>query len=276
MENTTRMNAIEQYLMENPDEATRLDIKTDPAAVMQQARMFGIGPGARVLDGGCGSGKTSTVIHDLVQPGGEIIGVDFAEDRIQFARRNYGNRQGLDYRLMDLRSPLEDLGKFDFIWVRFVLEYYREGSFEIIRNLTGALKPEGQLCLLDLDYNCMSHYPLNEQMESILMKLVERMTLKYNFDPHVGRKLYTYMYDLGFRDLKMHLLPHHLIYGGLATSDDFNWIKKVQMASVKAADLFIGYPGGYDGFFADFNTFFHDPRRFTYTPLIMCQGKKPL
>jgi hypothetical protein len=70
------------------------------------------------------------------------------------------------------------------------------------------------------------------------------------------------------------LIPHHLIYGDLPSSDDFNWIKKVEMASVKARDLFNGYPGGYDGFLKDYNDFFHDPRRFTYTPMIICTGRK--
>ncbi len=35
------------------------------------------------------------------------------------------------------------------------------------------------------------------------------------------------------------------------------------------------YPGGYEGFFRDSHTFFHNPRRFTYTPLIMCKGMRP-
>ena len=270
------MDPVDQYLMENPEEALRLDVKTDPDAVRRQALMFGIGPGARVLDGGCGSGKTTSVLHEMIQPGGSIMGVDFAEERIQFARKHYEKADGIEFRLMDLRSPLADLGQFDFIWVRFVLEYHLEGAVDIIRNLAKSLKPDGCLCLLDLDYNCLSHYPMSQEMDAILQKLVDRMARKYNFDPFVGRKLYTYLYDLGFRDIEVNLIPHHLIYGDLRSSDDFNWIKKVQMASVKARDLFEDYHGGYDAFFRYFNSFFHDTRRFTYTPLIMCKGKRPL
>ncbi|HPC47892.1 MAG TPA: hypothetical protein PLW83_07585 [Deltaproteobacteria bacterium] len=64
------------YLMENPEEAVRLDVKTDPEAVRAQAILCGIGPGARVLDGGCGSGKTTSVIGELVQPGGSVRDAD--------------------------------------------------------------------------------------------------------------------------------------------------------------------------------------------------------
>lgn len=269
------MEGSSGYLMEDPEEAVRLDLKTDLDQVRKQAALCGIHPGARVLDAGCGSGKTTTVLHEAVQPGGTATGVDFAPDRIDFAKGHY-QTAGIQFHLKDIRYPLEGIGPFDFIWVRFVLEYYLEGSKEIIRNLASSLEPDGVLCLLDLDYNCMTHYPLPQQMEDILRRLVERMGRKYNFDAFVGRKLYAYLKELGFRDVQVHLLPHHLIYGELKHSDDFNWIKKIQMASRKANDIFEGYQDGYEGFFRDFNDFFHDPGRFTYTPLLICTGRKPL
>lgn len=205
---------------------------------------------------------------------GQAIGIDFAPDRIAFAKRNYQTRPGIEFHEMDLRDDLSPLGGFDRIWIRFVLEYYLEGAVDIIRNASRQLKVGGRICLLDLDYNCLSHYPMPAQMEATLHRLVERMTRAYNFDVFAGRKLYTHLYDLGFRDIRVNMVPHHLIYGDLKSSDDFNWMKKVQMASAKAGDLFADYPGGYDGFFRDFNDFFHDPRRFTYTPLIVCTGEK--
>jgi len=269
------MSGPDSYLMENAEEALRLDIKTDVNAVRRQLEICGIGPGARVLDGGCGSGKTTSIIHEMVQPGGSVVGIDFAQDRIDFAHRHYGGADGIDFRCLDIRDPLDELGAFDFIWIRFVLEYYREGSPEIIRDVSRSLKPHGRLCLLDLDYNCLSHYPLKPEMEDLLKLLVDKVMTEFNFDAFVGRKMYTYMYDLGFRDIQVSMIPHHLIFGPLHSSDDFNWFKKVEMASVKARDIFGAYPGGYEGFYEEFKVFFHDPRRFTYTPLIVCTGKKP-
>jgi len=55
----------------------------------------------------------------------------------------------------------------------------------------------------------------------------------------------------------------------------FNWIKKVEVVSQRAKELFKRYPGGRSGFFQDFKTFFQDKKRFTYTPLILCKGIKP-
>ncbi|MDQ5988467.1 MAG: 2-methoxy-6-polyprenyl-1,4-benzoquinol methylase, mitochondrial [Syntrophus sp. SKADARSKE-3] len=270
------MDKINQYLMENPEEAVRLDVKTDPDSVRKQAQLLGIGPGARVLDVGCGSGKTTSILHEIIQPGGSIVGVDFSEDRLKYARQRFMNTEGIEFRRHDFTKPLTDLGQFDFIWIRFVLEYFSKETPDIIKNVTNCLKTDGYLCLLDLDYNSLTHYPLPPQMDLIFQLIMKRMMEKYNFDPFVGRKLYSYVYDLGFRDIEMFLVPHHLIYGELKSSDDFNWFKKVQMISVKAVDLFETYPGGSEGLLNDFNIFFHDPRRFTYTPLIICKGKKPL
>lgn len=66
-----------------------------------------------------------------------------------------------------------------------------------------------------------------------------------------------------------------MIYGEIRDVDSYNWTKKVEVIALRLADLFETYPGGYQGFFMDFRKFFHDPRRFTYTPLIMCKGRKP-
>jgi hypothetical protein len=157
-----------------------------------------------------------------------------------------------------------------------VLEYNRVESPDIIRNLTAFLKPGGYLCLLDLDYNCLSHYELPDKMEDVLFELMDMAEQEYNFDPYSGRKLYAYLYDFGYRDIQLELMAHHLIYGKIRAEDIFNWFKKVEVASMKTEGLVEDYPGGHDAFFADFTKFLLDPRRFTYTPLILCKGMKPL
>ena len=40
------------YLMESPEEAVRLEMKTEPGAVRKQAQWCGVKPGLRVLDVG--------------------------------------------------------------------------------------------------------------------------------------------------------------------------------------------------------------------------------
>jgi len=261
--------------MENQAEAIRLEIKTDHEAVMEEARWCGIGPGMRVLDAGCGPGLTTSIISDMIQPEGAVVGVDYSDTRIRYASDHYGKDGNISFHVGDLRGDLTDLGQFDLIWVRFVLEYNRREGPDIARNLTQYLKPDGVLCLLDLDYNCLNHYEMTPQISDILHQVMARMDAEFNFDTYAGRKLYSHLYDLDYRDIAMHMKAHHLIYGTIREEDVFNWVKKMEVAGSIVADLFDTYPGGHTQLVADFKSLLLDPRRFTYTPLILCKGTKP-
>jgi SAM-dependent methyltransferase len=263
------------YLMEHSEETFRLDLKTNAEVVEKQALWAGIKPGMRVADLGYGSGKTSYYLHNLVQPRGEVVGVDIAEERIKYAKKHY-NKKGIEYIRRDIREPLNDLGMFDFIWVRFVLEYYRTDSFNIVKNISGILKPGGIICLIDLDYNCLNHFGLSEKLQKAFNGIMEALEKNADFDPFVGIKLYSFLYDLGYQDIDVNMAPHHLIFGEAKEIDTFNWKKKVEVAVKRSGYRFEEYNGGFEEFYRDFMLFFSDPRRFTYTPLISCKGRKAL
>ena len=186
------------YLMENLDEETRLERKTDPDDVREQAAWCGMKPGRRILDAGCGTGKTSDIFYWMVQPGGAVFGIDFSERRLRYANDHYGNgKEGLSFQKCDLTKPLTGIGKFDVIWIRFVLEYFRQESPVIVKNLSNCLKPRRYLCLLDLDYNSLTHYDAPQPMQELLHKLMDRLSKSFNFDPFCGCKLYSFLYDAG-------------------------------------------------------------------------------
>ncbi|MGD2015092.1 MAG: methyltransferase domain-containing protein [Desulfobacterales bacterium] len=263
-----------QYLMEGDQEALRLDVKTDAKTVEAQALWAGIRPGMRVADLGCGAGKTTFHLNRLAQPNGRTVGVDIAEQRIEYAKDHYSD-DGIEYLTADIREPLDDLGNFDFIWVRFVLEYYLSGSFDIAKNIIRNLNPGGILCLIDLDCNCLRYFGLPERLDRAVSGLMNCLEKNCDFDPYVGIKLYSFLYDLGFKDINVKLSPHNLIFGELKENEKFNWIKKAGTAGRKSGYPFDEYGGDFDAFMDEFNIFFRDPRIFTYTPLIACRGVKP-
>lgn len=265
----------ESYLMENNDEISRLEIKTDNQSVEKQAFWAGIKPGMHVADIGCGSGKTTSILHKLVQPGGTALGIDSSGKRIEHARHKYGT-QRIQFVCKDIFQPLEDLGTYDFVWVRFFLEYHRKNAFEIIKNISTILRPGGILCLIDLDYNCLTHFGLSERLEKTLCSVMKVLEKKENFDPYMGRKLYSFLYDLGYEHINIDVAAHHLIFGKLRDNDEFNWLKKVEVISKKISYDFAEYERGYEEFLEEFRRFFSDPRRFTYSPIISCRGQKPV
>lgn len=263
------------YIMEHDQETTRLEVKTKIKDVVRQANWAGINAGMRVADVGCGPGKTSRVLFDLVQPSGEVVGIDYVRQRVAHAEKNY-QVPGMQFVHRDARAPLNDLGQFDFVWARFLLEYHGSKAYQIVQNLLDILKPGGVLCLIDLDHNCLSHYKVPERLIQALEKVVEVRQKYSDFDPYVGRKLYSFAYDVGCQEIDVMMSAHHLIFGELNEVDAFNWNKKVEVGVKNASlDFDTIYPGGYEGFLKDFKRWFSDPRRFTYTPLIAVRGIKP-
>lgn len=260
------------YIMESRQEIRRLEMKTGFEALKGQALWAGLEPGMRVADIGCGSGKTSSFLKELAGDG-EVIGIDRSAERIDFARENY-QAQGLSFEQLDLFESLEGLGGFDFIWVRFLLEYHGSRMSELTEKLKTLLNPGGILCLVDLDHNSINHHGHSDRLDRTIRGCAAALEKHSDFDPYAGRKLYTTLYDQGFKEMDVKMEAHHLIFGELTGADEFNWLTKVGVAGRDCQYDFSEYPGGFDEFMDECRSFFTDPRRFTYTPLICCRGVK--
>ena len=263
------------YIMESDEETLRLDLKTDEKTVQKQAVWAGIKPGMRVADLACGPGKTTFCLQKLVQPDGEVTGVDYSEKRLIYARKHFSGA-GIEFICRDISMPLDDLGTFDLIWIRFILEYNRSTSFDIVKNISGILKPGGILCLIDLDCNCLRYFGQSKRLERTICGIMSALEKDAGFDPYAGIKLYSYLYDLGYQDIDVDISPHHLIFGRLKEKDAYNWMMKVKVAAKNSGYGFEEYKGDYKKFFKEVESFLADPRRFIYTPLISCRGRKPL
>jgi len=262
-----------EYLMESEEEARRLDLKTDPKVVDRHARWAGLQPGMRVADLGCGSGKTTFSLSKIAGAKGVAVGIDNSPQRIEFAKKYY-SAENIEFAMADIRTDLSHIGKFDFIWIRFVMEYYGSTAYEIVQNVSKILNPGGVICLIDLDYNCLTHYGLPKRLETAIQGIKRTLEKKANFDPYAGRKLYSYLYDMQYEDIDISIEAHHNIYGELNEVDAFNWTKKVEVGGKLSGYAFDDYDGGYEEFFEEFKRIFSHPRRFTYTPVILCRGKK--
>jgi SAM-dependent methyltransferase len=226
----------------------------------------------RAVDAGCGPGVTTAALRRVAGEGGSAIGFDISKARIDRALEEYAG-PGTEFLVRDFREPLGDLGTFDFVWSRFTLEYYKAQGLDIAANLSALVKEGGTLCLIDLDHNCLSHWGMPPALEAALASGMRQLEAKANFDPYAGRKLYSHLRALGYRDIRVEAGAHHLIYGELRETDEYNWSKKIEVLS-RGVDLDLpGYPDKRK-FHEDFMAFFRDPGRFTYTPVIAAWGTK--
>ena len=259
--------------MENDEEIKRLELKTDAAVVEAYALRAGLEQGMRAADVFCGTGRTSSVLGRLVGNEGSVVGFDASDERIRFAREHYAS-ETVRFVAADATEPFQEQGTFDFVWIRFALEYFRKESFDIVKNASRLLKPGGILCLIDLDHNCLNHYGIEPRLEAALTDAIRQIEEKTNFDPYMGRKLYSYLYRLGYEGIRAEAGAHHLIYGELGEVDRYNWVQKIKTIT-KNPDIAISGYASVEDFLSEFVRFFSDPGRFTYTPVIACSGRKP-
>ena len=262
------------YFPESKDELARLENKTDQLLVIDQAKWAGLSPGMRVLDVGCGPGITTFALAEAAVPGGQVVGIDRSDERIAYAKANYG-APNVEFVQRNFFDDLSDLGEFDFVWMRFILEYFLKEAFQLTRHIAQSVKPGGILCLIDLDRNGLNHYGLSERLERNIQKATECLMKNANFDPFAGAKLPGHLFDLGFIDIQADVRAHHLICGDLSERDRLNFWQKLEFGGRRSGWTFEDYEDGFAGFEKEFKRYFSDKRRFFYTPLIISRGVKP-
>ena len=98
------------YLMENSEEAIRLEVKTDPGRVREEARWCGIGAGQSVLDAGCGTGRVAIRLHEL---GYAVAGVDVDASMLAVAAERAPHLPWVHSDLAAL--TLDEPGPFDAV-----------------------------------------------------------------------------------------------------------------------------------------------------------------
>jgi len=263
------------YLMEHPEEADRLAKKTRSEQVVRQAAWAGIKPGMRVLDVGCGVGKTTAVLKQVVGESGHATGLDLSPSRLQEAAASFA-APGLEFVQHDIRQPYVSPVQFDAVWIRFLLEYFREDQLQVVRNAVHSLKPGGLLVIGDLDNNCLLHYGHSQRMENTIQDVLRCLQENHDFDPYAGRRLFAHMVDLGFEAIDVAVEAHHLFFGELNPVDGENWLSKVEVAVKNSGCRFAEYDGDFEAALTEFKEHLFNPRRFIYTPLIMVRGTKPL
>lgn len=111
----------------------------------QIAELIGLQPGARVLDAGCGFGRTCGVLREL---GYDAVGVDISPAVIAEAQRR---NPGPTYLVHDLTKPLPDeVERFDAIvnvYSSFGYGATVEDDAAVLRTWHDALKPGGALVM---------------------------------------------------------------------------------------------------------------------------------
>jgi SAM-dependent methyltransferase len=110
---------------------------------------FGIRPGDRVLDIGCGCGETCLEIGRAVGAEGEVLGIDCTRTFLDVANaeRDLAQLSHVRYVLGDAQAYELPRDHFDVAFSRFGVMFF-ESAVRALRNARRALKPGGKVGLI--------------------------------------------------------------------------------------------------------------------------------
>jgi SAM-dependent methyltransferase len=122
----------------------RRDLREAAAFIDRLVNQLPLGPGATVLDLGCGNGRHA---RQLAAHGCRVLGVDLSSSAIEAAKQH--ETHSLWFRRQDMRLPL-GVGGFDTVFNLFTSFGYFEDAADdlaVVENISRALKPNGWLVL---------------------------------------------------------------------------------------------------------------------------------
>lgn len=121
----------------------------------------------RILDAGCGNGRVTALLSSLA-PHAEVVGIDIIE--LEPARVNTGAFPKVSLVQRSLREPLDDLGRFDFIYCQEVLHHTGDARASFL-NLANILSDAGLLAI----YVYRQKAPAREFMDDHVRGLISSL-----------------------------------------------------------------------------------------------------
>ncbi|MFA6030847.1 MAG: radical SAM protein [Elusimicrobiota bacterium] len=104
-----------------------------------------VGPGARVLDLGCGTGRLAEV---LAEKGCRVDAVDSSERMLERARRRLGGREGARLLSLDLERGEWPEGPYDLVVALSTMHHVRALE-SVAARMRSALAPGGRVLIVD-------------------------------------------------------------------------------------------------------------------------------
>ena len=169
---------------------------------------IGLGPGANVVEIGCGPSGCLELLSERVGPSGRVVGVERNADAVALARqlvadRGLGNVQVLEG---DARSTGLPRASFDLATSRLVLVNVPDPA-EIVAEAVALVKPGSWVAFHEADYVAHVCDPPLEAWTR-LVELVEVYSENNGIDPFIGRKLPRLLREAGLADIQVNPIVH--------------------------------------------------------------------
>ena len=201
------MDASGSYIYDNLGcRETELEILKRQASLALQLEKAiweeaGLKPDMDILDMGCGCGLTSVHLAEYAQAG-SVWGVDPSKMLISEAEKLKSEKllPNLKFSIGDAYGLSLPNKKFDFVYCRLLFQHLNDSALALL-NIAGLLKPNGIICITDIDDSLLFLFPEPADFNDFIDRSVKCQSLNGG-DRHVGRKLPLYLNNAGFKNIK--------------------------------------------------------------------------
>ena len=135
------------------------------------------------------------------------------------------------------------------------------------------VKPGGRVTLLDLDGNCVWHYPLSAELKRELDEVMNDLATT-GFDAYIGTKLHSYASAAGLTNVLQAIEPYHHIVGKPDEEVADQWRRKINGMKANYTVKLFPEKSHLGRFFDDMLAFILSEETMTWSNLYMVQGVK--
>ncbi len=175
----------------------------------------------RVLDVGSGLGQMTRAIAKRLSPASTVIGVEQSAVQLAEAHRQADLERDahlVEFRqgdALDLPLAASELGSFDLVHARFLLEHV-SNPLEVVRQMARAARVGGRVVLVDDDHDLLRLWPECKPFHRA-WEIYWQSYRELGFDPLIGRKLGDLLHQAGVAQIEIDTI----FYGAHADSEWF-------------------------------------------------------
>ena len=164
--------------------------------------------GLKILIMACGTGEQLSWASEFVGEKGHVTCADISAAQLDVAKQKAGHLKNVSFVLADILdhhdiTTLHQQGLFDLVTSRFLLVHLSDPKMAI-KNMYSLVKKGGYVLYEEHDISWINSYPHSEAIskaKEILYKLAEYKKVDFSY----GAKLFSVVYDLGYKNAKMAL-----------------------------------------------------------------------
>jgi SAM-dependent methyltransferase len=177
----------------------------------ESERLFdqiGIGPGARIVEIGCGPRGCLDLLANRAGPTGQVIGLERSEDAVVLARA-FVAEKGLSHVEVvqgDARATGLERASFELVTSRLVLVNIPRPD-EVVAEAVALARPGGWVAFHEADWVGLVCDPPLDAWTS-LVDLFVAYSERNGIDPFIGRKVPRLLRQAGIVDVQVHPIIH--------------------------------------------------------------------